>query len=40
MYAIVLDLKIDDLKKYYGDPYNKAYDEKIKIFCTVDNKNY
>lgn len=27
MYAIIFDLKIDDLKKYYGDPYNKAYDE-------------
>ncbi len=27
MYAIAFDLRIDDLKKYYGDPYNKAYDE-------------
>ena len=27
MYAIAFDLKIDDLKKEYGDPYNKAYDE-------------
>jgi len=27
MYAIAFDLKIDDLKKIYGDPYNKAYDE-------------
>ncbi len=27
MYAIAFDLKIDDLKKYYGEPYNKAYDE-------------
>ena len=27
MYAIVFNLKIDDLKKEYGDPYNKAYDE-------------
>lgn len=27
MYAIAFDLKIDDLKKHYGDPYNKAYDE-------------
>lgn len=27
MYAIAFDLKIDDLKKNYGDPYNGAYDE-------------
>ena len=27
MYAIAFDLKIDDLRKEYGDPYNKAYDE-------------
>jgi len=27
MYAIAFDLKIDDLKKSYGDPYNGAYDE-------------
>ena len=27
MYAIAFDLKIDDLKKHYGEPYNKAYDE-------------
>lgn len=27
MYAIAFDLKIDDLKKNYGEPYNKAYDE-------------
>ncbi|MDR2105601.1 MAG: virulence protein [Deferribacteraceae bacterium] len=27
MYAIAFDIKIDDLKKHYGDPYNKAYDE-------------
>jgi len=27
MYAIAFDLKIDDLKKYYGEPYNGAYDE-------------
>ncbi|MBQ3645219.1 MAG: virulence protein [Synergistaceae bacterium] len=27
MYAIAFDLKIDDLKKEYGDPYNRAYDE-------------
>lgn len=27
MYAIAFDLKIDDLKKYYGEPYNRAYDE-------------
>lgn len=27
MYAIAFDLKIDELKKAYGDPYNGAYDE-------------
>lgn len=27
MYAIAFDMKIDDLKKNYGDPYNAAYDE-------------
>ena len=27
MYAIAFDLKIDDLKREYGEPYNKAYDE-------------
>lgn len=27
MYAIAFDLKIDELKKTYGDPYNGAYDE-------------
>lgn len=27
MYAIAFDLKIDVLKKEYGEPYNKAYDE-------------
>jgi len=27
MYAIAFDLKIDELKKYYGDPYNGAYAE-------------
>ena len=27
MYAIAFDLKIDVLKKEYGDPYNRAYDE-------------
>jgi virulence-associated protein VapD len=27
MYAIAFDLKIDDLKKHYGDPYNEAYAE-------------
>ncbi|MCL2377884.1 MAG: virulence protein [Defluviitaleaceae bacterium] len=27
MYAIAFDLKIDDLKKTYGEPYNGAYDE-------------
>ena len=27
MYAIAFDLKIDDLKREYGEPYNGAYDE-------------
>ncbi|SDF71462.1 virulence protein [Sporolituus thermophilus] len=27
MYAIAFDLNIDELKKHYGEPYNKAYDE-------------
>lgn len=27
MYAIAFDLKIDDLKQHYGEPYNPAYDE-------------
>ncbi|MGL5085402.1 MAG: virulence factor [Clostridium sp.] len=27
MYAIAFDLKVDDLKKNYGEPYNRAYDE-------------
>jgi len=27
MYAIAFDLRIDDLKREYGEPYNKAYDE-------------
>jgi virulence-associated protein VapD len=27
MYAIAFVLKIDDLKKTYGEPYNRAYDE-------------
>lgn len=27
MYAIAFDMKIDDLRKNYGDPYNSAYDE-------------
>lgn len=27
MYGIVFDLEIDVLKKCYGDPYNRAYDE-------------
>ncbi len=27
MYAIAFDLKIDDLKKQYGEMYNHAYDE-------------
>lgn len=27
LYAIAFDLKIDDLKREYGEPYNRAYDE-------------
>jgi len=27
MYAIAFDLRIDDPKRNYGDPYNNAYDE-------------
>ena len=27
MYAITFDLRIDDLKRTYGEPYNRAYDE-------------
>lgn len=27
MYAIAFDLKIDDLKREYGEPYNHAHDE-------------
>jgi CRISPR-associated endonuclease Cas2 len=27
MYAIAFDLKVEDLKKHYGEQYNKAYDE-------------
>lgn len=27
MFALEFDLKIDDLKREYGDPYNRAYDE-------------
>ncbi len=27
MYAIAFDMKNEDLKKNYGEPYNSAYDE-------------
>jgi virulence-associated protein VapD len=27
MYALAFDLKIEELKKTYGEPYNKAYDD-------------
>ncbi len=27
MYAIAFELNADDLKKHYGEPYNRAYDE-------------
>ncbi len=35
MYALAFDLKIDDLKKYYGEPYNLAYDEIKKELETI-----
>ena len=35
MYAISFDLKVDELKKHYGDPYNKAYDEIKKELETL-----
>ena len=35
MYAIVFDLKIDDLKREYGDPYNGAYDEIRRELTTL-----
>ncbi len=27
MYAVAFDMKVDDLRKFYGNPYNQAYDE-------------
>ncbi len=27
MHAIIFNLDTDDLKKHYGEPYNRAYDE-------------
>ncbi len=27
MYAVAFDLKIDDLKREYGEPYDNAYEE-------------
>ena len=27
MYALAFDMVISDLQKYYGEPYNKAYNE-------------
>ena len=27
MYAVAFDMKVDDLRKFYGSPYNQAYDE-------------
>lgn len=35
MYAIAFDLKIDDLKREYGDPYNGAYDEIRRELATI-----
>ena len=35
MYAIAFDLKIDDLKREYGDPYNDAYDEIRRELTTL-----
>lgn len=27
MYAVAFDMRVDDLRKFYGNPYNQAYDE-------------
>lgn len=35
MYAIAFDLKIDDLKKHYEDPYNGAYSEISRELETI-----
>jgi virulence-associated protein VapD len=35
MYAIAFDLKIDDLKKHYGEPYNGAYSEISRELETI-----
>ena len=35
MYAIAFNLKIDDLKREYGDPYNGAYDEIRRELTTL-----
>lgn len=32
MYAISFDMVVADLKKYYGKPYNNAYNEIKEIF--------
>lgn len=36
MFAISFDMKIGDLKKHYGDPYNKAYSDIRKILQKYD----
>lgn len=35
MYAISFDLKVDELKKHYGELYNNAYDEIKKELETL-----
>jgi virulence-associated protein VapD len=35
MYAIAFDLKIEDLKKHYGEPYNNAYNELSRELSTL-----
>lgn len=35
MYAIAFDLKIEDLKQHYGDPYNNAYNELSKELASL-----
>ena len=27
MYAVAFDMRVDDLRQFYGNPYNQAYDE-------------
>lgn len=32
-YAIAFDMEIDSLRKYYGEPYNSAYEEIKKVLA-------